>query len=75
MNKQAAIIILKDFQEAKELKAAAEKRYQTLRSEILEDMKAGKYGDMVLDFEEREVKEYTVAARTDKIIKVSRVNK
>lgn len=73
MTKQDKIRILKEFKEEQELKKAAEKRIAELKAQIQAEIDAGQYGDYVLVFEEREVKEYTVKARTDTIVKVSEI--
>lgn len=73
MTKQDKIQILKEFKEEQELKKAAEKRIAELKAQIQAEIDAGQYGDYVLVFEEREVKEYTVKARTDTIVKVSEI--
>lgn len=70
MNKTEKIKILAEFKELQELKAAAEKRYKEIKKQIESEIEAGKYGDFALGFEFREVREYVVPARTDKIIKV-----
>ncbi|HNA61530.1 MAG TPA: hypothetical protein PKW79_00430 [Rhabdochlamydiaceae bacterium] len=71
MTKADKIQILKEFKEEQELKKAAEKRIAELKAQIQAEIDAGQYGDYVLVFEEREVKEYTVKARKDEIVKVS----
>lgn len=73
MTKQQKIAILAEFKENKELVSQAEKRLKELKDQIKSDIDAGVYGDLVLTIEEREVKEYVVPARTDKIIKVSKI--
>lgn len=73
MTKQQKIEILAEFKESKELTAFAEKRLKELKDIIKAEIETGKYGDLVLTIEEREVKEYVVPARTDKIIKVSKI--
>jgi len=70
MSKSEKIKMLSEFKELQVLKLAAEKRYKELKAEIEENLEAGQYGDYALGFEFRDVKEYTVSARTDKIIKV-----
>ncbi len=70
MNKEQKIKTLAEFKELQELKATADKRLKEIKKEIEENIAAGKYGDFALGFEFREVREYVVPARTDKIIKV-----
>lgn len=73
MKRDDKIRILEEYKETKELVAAAEKRVRELKAQIQAEIDAGKYGDYVLVFEEREVKEYVVPARTDRIVKVSNI--
>lgn len=73
MNKQDKITVLSEFKELNELKNSAEKRIKELKAQIKAEIEAGKYGDYVLTYEEREVKEFTVAARVDTILKVSKI--
>lgn len=70
MTKQQKIQILAEFKEEQALKAKAEARIKELKAQIQAEIDAGKYGDYVLIFEERDVKEYVVKARTDTIVKV-----
>ena len=71
MNKTQKIQILKEFKEEQALKAKAEARIKELKAQIQAEIDAGQYGDYVLVFEEREVKEYVVKARVDELVKVS----
>lgn len=73
INKKDRVKILREYKEESELKRAAEKRIAELKKEIFENIPEGQYEDMVLAIEARDVKEYTVAARTDKIIKVLQI--
>lgn len=70
MTKQDKIQLLSEYKELQALKTEAEKRYKELKKQIEENIEAGKYGEFALGFEFREVREYVVPARTDKIIKV-----
>jgi hypothetical protein len=70
MTKQDKIKVLAEYREIQELKAAAEKRYKELKKQIEAEIESGKHGDFVVAFEFREVREYIVPARTDKIVKV-----
>lgn len=70
LSKKAKITILKEFKKYQKLKAKAEARYKELKEQIQAEIDSGKYGDYVLAITEREVKEYTVPARTDTIVKV-----
>lgn len=71
MNKADKIKILAEFKEEQALKAKAEARIKELKAQIQAEIDAGQYGDYVLVFEEREVKEYVVKARVDELVKVS----
>jgi hypothetical protein len=73
MKKEDKIAILQEFKEFQELKNKALKRYDELKKLILADIEAGKYGDYVLAFEERSVKEYVSAARVDTLVKVIKI--
>lgn len=73
MNKEQKIKILSEFKELQELKASAEKRYKEIKKQIEENIDAGRYGDFALGFEFRDVREYVVPSRTDKIIKVVKI--
>lgn len=70
MTKQQKIAILAEYKEEQILKAKAEARIKELKAQIQADIDAGQYGDYVLIFEQRDVKEYVVKARTDTIVKV-----
>lgn len=70
MTTKQKIQILAEFKEEQALKAKAEARIKELKAQIQAEIDAGKYGDYVLIFEERDVKEYVVKARVDTIVKV-----
>jgi hypothetical protein len=70
MKAKEKIQILADFKEQQELVRLANKRISELKEAIKNEFEAGVYGDLVLTFEDRFVKEYVVPARVDKIIKV-----
>lgn len=65
--------ILSEFKELQELKSKAEKRIKELKAQIQAEIAAGQYGDYILMYEERDVKEFTVPARHDTIVKVSKI--
>lgn len=65
--------ILAEYKELQEQKSKADKRLKELKDEIQREMKPGMYGDYVLIFETREVREYLVPARIDHIVKVSKI--
>jgi hypothetical protein len=73
MNRDDKIKILSAYKEFQELKSMADKRIKELQLEIKRRFKPGKYGQYLLNFEVREVKEYVVPARTDHIVKVSKM--
>lgn len=73
MTKQDKIQILAEYKEEVELRNHAEKRIKELKAQIQAEIDAGKYGDYVLTFDQREVKEYVVAARTDTLVKVVKI--
>lgn len=75
MTKQEKIETLTEYRELQELKATADKRLKEIKREIEQNISAGKYGNMLIHFELREVKEYVVPARIDKIVKVSKIMK
>lgn len=62
-------ILLQDYKSLLKIKSEAEKQIKELKEKI-SAMEAGQYDNFVLAFEEREVKEYIVKSRTDRIIKV-----
>jgi hypothetical protein len=70
MTTKQKIKILAEFKEEQALKAKAEARIKELKAQIQAEIDQGKYGDYVLIFEERDVKQYVVSARTDTIVKV-----
>lgn len=69
-NNKQKIKALQEYRDLKELTATAAKRIKEIQAEIKAHYEPGEYGDLILTIEEREVKEYTVPARTDQIIKV-----
>lgn len=71
-NDEDKIKTLEEYRELKELTSRAEKRIKEIQAEIKTKYMPGEYGSLVLSIERREVKEYTVAARVDQIIKVVR---
>lgn len=73
MDRLGKIATLSEYKELQELKSIAEKRMKELKEQINAQIKAGKYGDYVLAFEDVEVKEYTVQSRVDHRIKVLKV--
>lgn len=64
--------ILNSYRNAADKAKAAKKEMEELKEYILENVKPGAYGELLLGIEKRDVKEYVVKARTDTILKVIR---
>ena len=64
--------ILNSYKNASEKAKALKKEVDELRAYIIDNVEPGAYGELLLGIETRDVKEYVVKARIDKIIKVMR---
>lgn len=63
---------LAEFVKEKEMFNAAKKRYDELRSEIIENIKSGQYGPYTVMIDAVECPEYLVKAHTKTNVKVSK---
>lgn len=73
MTKENKIKILDEYRELQMRKSEIEKRYKELKTKIETEVGEGKFGPFAVEFQTREVREYVVPARVDKIIKVVKV--
>lgn len=64
--------LIAEFKSLKDQQKETDRRLKELKESIL-NFDAGMYGEYVLTFETRNVKQYVVEARTDTIIKVSKI--
>lgn len=75
MNKHDKAEILEEYKRLKEIDSKTSKRLKELKQLITSEITEGQYENMILTYDFREVKEYTVAARTDMLIKITEIKK
>lgn len=64
--------LLAQYKLLQEAKSRVDRELKDMRESLLK-MKAGQYGNFLLAFETREVREYVVPARIDHIVKVIKI--
>jgi hypothetical protein len=72
MKQTEKIKILSHFLEEKQLRDAAEKRYQEMRKTILENISSGQYGPYTVLIDTKEIEAYEVKNHTRTELKVKK---